>query len=37
VIHHIVARDTVDQTILDALQAKSSAQQAILNVLKGKQ
>jgi SNF2 family DNA or RNA helicase len=35
VIHHIVARDTVDGAILDALQAKSSAQQAILNVLKG--
>lgn len=37
VIHHIIARDTVDGDILDALQAKSSAQAAILNVLKGKQ
>jgi SNF2 family DNA or RNA helicase len=36
VIHHIIARDTVDQTILDALQAKSSVAQAILNTLKGK-
>ena len=35
VIHHIIARDTVDGAILDALQAKSSAQAAILNVLKG--
>ena len=36
VIHHIIARDTIDGDILDALQAKSSAQQAILNALKGK-
>ena len=36
VIHHIIARDTVDGDILNALQTKSSAQQAILNALKGK-
>lgn len=37
VIHHIIARDTVDEDILSALQSKSSAQTAILNALKGKQ
>jgi SNF2 family DNA or RNA helicase len=36
VIHHIIARDTVDGDILTALQTKSSAQQAILTALKGK-
>ena len=34
VIHHIIVKDSVDEVILAALQSKTSAQAAILNLLK---
>lgn len=37
VIHHIVAANTIDGDILEALTHKASAQAAILNALKGRQ